>query len=314
MKAIVDRTPEKIDLPNVAERRQVHLVNPAACGGKHAALAKKLAEKTGGEVILSEYAGFAEDFAAELFTKDRFAHLVVYGGDGTICETVNGIMKSGNNHTASFSVIPMGSGNDFSAYANDGAGFKKAELQHLDLCRANDRYFINVMNIGFDCNVVYRTLKLKNNPFIRGKMKYIAGLAEELIFKKAISAKISVDNGVEVESSVLLNLCANGRFYGGGFAAAPLAELKDGLMDVVTVKDITRREFIGLVGDYKKGTFVNPDGSVKERFEDILMYRRCREYRVSGIDLFCIDGEIVKPEDGSVTVKCEKEAIWFAAL
>jgi len=314
MNVTIDRTPQKIELPNVSERRQVHLVNPAACGGKHAAMAKRLAEETGGEVVLSEHAGFAEDFAAELFLKDRFAHLVVYGGDGTICETVNGIMKSGNNHTASFSVIPTGSGNDFSAYANDGAGFKKAELQHLDLCRANDRYFINVMNIGFDCNVVYRTLKMKKNPLIRGKIKYIAGLVEELIHKKPIPARISVDNGAEVDTMVLLNVCANGRFYGGGFAAAPLADLQDGLMDVVTVRDVTRREFIGLVGEYKNGTFVESDGTIKKRFEDILMYRRCSQYRISGIEIFCIDGEIIKPEDGSVTLSCEKEAVWFAAL
>ncbi len=314
MKATIDRASQKIELPNISERRQVHLVNPAACGGKHAAMAKRLAENTGGEVVLSQYSRFAEDYAAELFTKDPFAHLVVYGGDGTICEVVNGIMKSGNNHTASFSVIPTGSGNDFSAFANDSAGFKKSELQRLDLCRANDRYFINVLNIGFDCNVVNRTARLKKNPLLRGKMSYIAGLAEELIWKKPIPAKITIDNGEELDTTVTLTLCANGRFYGGGFAAAPLAQLQDGLMDVVIVKDLTRRKFIGMVGDYKKGTFIDPDGTVKERFEDILMYRRCTEYRVSGIERYCIDGEITEPENGSVSVKCEKGAIWFAAL
>lgn len=314
MKATLERAQTKIVLPNVAERRQIHLINPRACAGKHAAMAKKLAEKTGGEVVLTEGAGFAEEYAAELFTKDKFAHLVVYGGDGTVYEAVNGIMNSGNSHTASFSVIPIGSGNDFSAYANEAAGFRKAELVRLDLCHANGRYFINMMNVGFDCNVVYRTASLKKNPLLRGKMSYIAGVAQELVMKKPVSAKITLDNGDELETSVLLTACANGQFCGGGFRGAPLADMTDGLMDILVVNDVTRRTFLSLVQDYKNGTYIEPDGTMKEKFEDVLMYRRCAKYRVSGIQRYCIDGEIMEPEDGSVTVRCVKNAIWFAAL
>ncbi len=314
MKTILERTSATIALPNVAKRRQVHLINPTACKGKHTGMAKRLAQSSGGEVVISEKAGFVEDYVAELFTKDRFAHLVIYGGDGTICEAVNGIVKSGNNHTASFSVIPTGSGNDFSAYANDGNAFQKAELVPLDLCRANDRYFINMLNIGFDCNVVHRTTKMQKNPLIRGKMKYIAGLVGELVTKNTIRAKITMDKGDELDTDVLLSVCANGRFYGGGFCAAPLAELTDGLMDILVVKDVTRREFLSMVGDYKKGTYIESDGTIKERFEDILMYRRCEEYRVSGIERYCIDGELVTPADGVVTVKCMKNAVWFVPL
>ncbi|MBE6598147.1 MAG: hypothetical protein E7638_01755 [Ruminococcaceae bacterium] len=314
MKAAIEKEPDIIALPNIAERRQVHLINPHACSGKHTAMAKRLAESTGGEIVMSEHGGFAEEYAAELFTKDRFAHLVVYGGDGTVCEAVNGIMKSGNNHTASFSVIPVGSGNDFSAYANDGGMFKKAELVPLDICRANDRFFINMLNIGFDCSVVYRTLRYKKNPLIRGKMKYIAGVVGELVNKKPISVKITMDRGDELDTSVLLTACANGRFCGGGFCAAPLADMMDGLMDVLVVKDISRREFISMVGDYKNGTYIESDGTMKKKFEDILMYRRCREYRVSGIERYCIDGELIEPDDGTVAVSCIKNGIWFAAL
>lgn len=314
MKATLDRVQTKIVLPNVAERRQVHLINPCACAGKHAAMAKKLAEEIGGEVVLTERAGFAEEYAAELFTRDKFAHLVVYGGDGTVYEAVNGIMRSGNSHTASFSVIPIGSGNDFSAYANDAAGFRKAELVRLDLCQANGRYFINMLNIGFDCNVVYRTAALKKSPLLRGKMAYIAGVAQELVMKKPISAKIIIDNGDELELPILLTACANGQFCGGGFCAAPLADMTDGLMDVLVVNDMTRRTFLSLVRDYKNGTYIEPDGTMKEKFEDVLMYRRCTGYRVSGIQRYCIDGEIIEPKDGAVTVKCVKNAIWFAAL
>lgn len=304
----------KITLPNVSERRQVHLINPCSGAGKYTKTAERLAVESGGEVVFTEKPGYAEDYAAELFAKDKFAHLVVYGGDGTVCEAVNGIMSSGNNHTASFSVIPFGSGNDFYAYANDSSGFNKAELVRLDLCSANGRYFINMMNIGFDCSVVYRTGTLKKNPLFHGKAAYIAGVAEELIAKKPLSASITLDGGDVFDMPLLLTACANGRYCGGGFCAAPLSDMTDGLMDVLIVKDISRRKFISLVGAYKAGTFIDMDGTMKPEFDEVIMYRRCREYRVSGIERYCIDGEIYEPDGGEVCVRSVKDAVWFAAL
>lgn len=318
MQAALWRSAEKIALPNVAERRQVHLINPRACAGKYAETAKRLATETGSEVVFTERAGFAEDYAAELFTRDPFAHLVVYGGDGTTCEAVNGIMRSGRSLTASFSVIPFGSGNDFSAYANAAAGFAKAELVRLDLCRVGERYFINMLNIGFDCNVVYRATATRSARRIKklfgGKAAYLAGVARELAAKKAVSAEITLDGGEKRTLPILLTACANGRYCGGGFCAAPLADMTDGLMDVLVVNDVTRRKFLALVEDYRTGAYIDADGILQERFEDALMYRRCVEYRVAGIERYCIDGEIVEAEDGEVTVRCEKGAIWFAAL
>jgi len=314
MNATLDANQQKTDLPNVNERRQIHLINPTACGGKHAAAAKRLAEQTKGEVVLSQYSGFAEDYAAELFSKDPYAHLVVYGGDGTICETVNGIMKSGNNHTASFSVIPTGSGNDFSAYANDGAGFKKAELQHLDLCRANDRYFINVMNIGFDCNVVERTVKLKHHPLVPSSMAYSLGVVSTLMHKMTTDMHIELEDGEIIERPLLLMSIANGQFYGGGFRVAPVASVTDGLMDVLVVDDITRAQFMSLVKYYHDGTFINEQGQLLERFKKILRYEKCRKLRMEGPRWFCIDGEVFPTGGAPVTVENVKGAVWFAAL
>ena len=62
------------------------------------------------EARCTEYAGQAEEFAAEM-TADGEEHLIVaLGGDGTVNEVINGILDCSK---VVFGYIPTGSGNDF---------------------------------------------------------------------------------------------------------------------------------------------------------------------------------------------------------
>ena len=113
MKAKVPETKNqtvKMEIPGIADRHQVHILNPASGGskgGKAFEAAKAAIEKSGGEIRISEKPGGIEELTAELFAKEPFAHAIVYGGDGSVYEAVNGIMKSGHSRSASFSVIPL---------------------------------------------------------------------------------------------------------------------------------------------------------------------------------------------------------------
>lgn len=339
MKAKVPDSQKKavrVEIPGIADRRQVHILNPASGGtkgGKAFEAAKNAIEKSGGEIRISEKPGGIEDLTAELFVKDPFAHAIVYGGDGSVYEAVNGIMKSKNNRTASFSVIPLGSGNDFSRYANDSDAFQKAELNKIDVIKSTsggvDRYCANVMNMGFDCDVVWETYTLKKYPFLRGSAAYIAGVVKVLMAKKTIDARISLigcenvdpdsceksTSDVMLEQNVLLTACANSRFYGGGFCAAPLASLSDGLMDVLVIDDVTRLKFLTLVGAYHEGTFIDSHGVMPKQFEKVLKYRRCRGIEIVGPKRLCLDGEIFETgEDRTVRGEVLPGALWFAAL
>lgn len=321
---------KRTDLPGVSERRQVHILNPKSGSQKHSAAVRHAVENVGGQILASEKQGQITSLVAELFEKDPYAHAVVYGGDGTVYETVNGIMQSGHNDTASFSVVPAGSGNDFSAYMNDAASFRKAELIPLDLtrteCGGSVRYGANVTNMGFDCDVVMETYALKKLPMFRGPLGYIAGVGKVFMKKKTIPARIeitgcaradgSVDENARIylEQEVLLTACANAQFYGGGFRVAPIASVTDGLMDVLVVDDITRAQFLSLVKYYHDGTFINEQGQLLERFKKILRYEKCRKLRMEGPRWFCVDGEVFPTGGAPVTVENVKGAVWFAAL
>lgn len=339
MKAAVPKTEKenkvRVALPDISERHQVHIINPmsgrGAAGANIYSAVEKSAAESGGEILKSERPGHIEELAAQACAKDPFVHIIAYGGDGTVNETVSGIMKSGAARTASFSVVPVGSGNDFSAYVNDSGVFAKAELNKIDVvrvtCGEDVRYFANMMNIGFDCNVVKETYTLKKKPFLHGSAAYIAGVAKTLILKKTFRGKVTLEGVVpfaheekptaaEVfEQKILLTAAANSRYCGGGFRAAPLASLTDGLLDVLVVNNVSRLRFLTVVGAYRAGSYIDENGVMGKSFSKILTYRKCRKMTVEGPEFYCLDGEVY-PTGESRTVEAEvlPGAMWYAAL
>lgn len=317
-------------LPKLGERRVVHILNPASGKPGYFDAARRKVEEAGGEMLVSEKCGGITELVENLLREDPYAHVVVYGGDGTVNEGVNGVMRSGAAETAVFSVVPMGSGNDFSAYANDTDELSKTEPVKIDLIKTTIngevRYFANLANVGFDCDVVWETYTLKKNPLFRGKMAYIAGVVKVLFKKKTIDAKLTltdcvdIDSGapvadVRLEQEVLLAAFANSKFYGGGFKAAPLASVQDGLMDIITINDITRLKFISLVGNYKAGDYIDDRGKLKDNFKDIVTYNRCKNAVLTGVERICLDGEIIPTgEDKTVQFEVVPGAIRFASV
>ncbi|MBR6514171.1 MAG: hypothetical protein IKT46_04970 [Clostridia bacterium] len=234
--------------------------------------------------------------------KDEEIHFIVCGGDGTINEVVNGIMSADASERAFFSVAPTGSGNDFVK------NFKNERKIHsIDLIRYNDRYAVNMINIGFDCNVADKTQLYKNKKLITGSSAYILGLGNVFVHKLGQSVKLTVTDEFDViheyDDEFLLCPVANGSFCGGGFNALPLASLKDGILDMLIVSKISRAKFLSLVGDYRKGTYIDPETKeIKPKFADVLRYIRCKRVSVSGLDSICVDGEIEKLESVEIEV------------
>ena len=326
---VPEQPDEKAFLP-LSERKLIYIANPAAGGGRHLAAAENAVKRGGGELIKSERPGHLTELVADALIRDPFAHIVVYGGDGTVFEAVNGIMASGQNGTASFSVIPAGSGNDFSTHVNDPDVFERYELTRVDAVRTEaggkTRYFANMMNIGFDCAVVRQTCRIREKTPLRGSLAYVAGVAKELAVKKTTDAEILLSGCVSPEDGeplpdrtfrqkILLTAAGNGSHCGGGFNALPLADLTDGCLDVLVVNDVSRFKFVALVGDYRAGTYVRKNGELRDKFRGILEFVRCSRMEVSGPEYFCLDGEVFETgADRRVTAEVVPGALWYAAV
>ena len=287
-----------------AKTKTIHILNPKA--GKGAANKVNKTIKSDEIIYVSESPLASSEFIKNTCEKTPDACFTVYGGDGTVFGAVNALMESGHNKTASLRVVPVGSGNDFIKTLEGDPG-----KHQIDVMRVNDKYAVNVINMGFDCGVVQRAARLKKKKFITGKMAYIYGVVGELIKKKPLDLKITLtyENGDTevIEEKLLLCAVANAKWYGGGFKVAPLADVSDGLLDVMIVRNIPRRTFLGFVGDFKKGELLDETGKPKEKVKDILYYRRCVAIKIEGCETYCADGEIFK--GGTIDVSVLPKAL-----
>ena len=292
----------------IAERNKttIHILNPNA--GKGAASKVRKTIKSDEFIYVSDSPVATEDFIKSTCEKNPNVTFTVYGGDGTVYSAVNVLMESGYNKTAALRVVPVGSGNDFIKTLEDDPG------EHvIDVMSFNGKYAVNVINMGFDCGVVQRASRLKKKPLISGKMAYIYGVIGELVNKKPLDLKITLtyENGETevIEEKMLLCAVANAKWYGGGFKVAPLADVSDGILDVMMIRNVSRRKFVGCVGDFKKGTLLDENGKPKEKVADILYYRRCVAIKIEGCDTVCADGEIF--EENTVEISVVPKALTY---
>ncbi len=286
-------------------RRLVYVLNPAAGKGKYLPDARRAAEEAHADIVhLTERQGECIDFITNTYLTDPDTHFVVYGGDGTAGEAATGIMRAGAGSRAILTVVPCGSGNDFARGMAQFPPPDGEDARLIDLISVNGRYVINVLNMGFDCDVVAESERLRRARQMPNSLSYIAGVAATLSKKEVFHASVHL-SGVkaegtdelcdeELEGDFLLTAAANFPFYGGGFKAAPASDPSDGFMDVLLVKDISIPRFLSLVASYRKGTHVNVETGIPyPPFRDILLYRKCRTMRLEGVKRICLDGEII---------------------
>lgn len=237
------------------------------------------------------------------------------GGDGTLNEVANGAYGFKN---VEIGFIPSGTGNDFARSFENAKDFPNIKSQingkvkPIDLLKysidgKDPKYCINMFNIGFDCDVVIKMDELRKFSFLAGSTAYSTGVGLALIKKDTLDLNIVIDDGIERKGKILMMAIGNGKYCGGGFKGLPEASVEDGIIDVSIVKNVSRLEFISLIGPYKKGTHLSTKLGQK-----IVTYEKCKSITVKDEKEFsiCIDGEV---EKGNILrVEIENKAILFS--
>ncbi len=217
---------------------------------------------------------------------------ICIGGDGTINEIVN---SAPCNDNIEFGVIPCGSGNDFVRNFTNKELFSNIDAQidgtaiPLDLLKCNDKYCVNMVNIGFDCAVVKEAYKLKKLKFFPAGLSYIGGIAVTIFKKIGTKMRVIYDDGTTLDKIFTLVAIGNGRYCGGGFCGVPNAVLNDTLTDVCAIDKVSIFKFFTLVGLYKKGTHLKSKRALK-----VIDYKQVSHFKMEFDEPIpiCIDGEI----------------------
>lgn len=228
------------------------------------------------------------------------------GGDGTLNEVVNGVYGYNNVEVA---CIPSGSGNDF-VKNFDNANFTDIKSQiegksiNIDLlsCKidSGSRLGVNIVNTGLDCDVVKYMESGKENAikFLGGKGLYIYGAMRVFFDMKYIDVEISSEK-LNYKGEATLLAFGNGQTYGGGFRALPFAKVNDNQMDICLVKKINRKDFLKLIGAYKKGEHLNIESA-----KDIISYEKVQSVKLKSDKklTIAIDGELIESKELKIEV------------
>ena len=293
------------------------IMNPAAGKGTkfHALIDNihKVCDRRGVsyEIHVTEKIGEATEFVKKTCasTSEKLRFYAV-GGDGTINEVASGLVGAEN---AELGVIPMGTGNDFVKNFEHTEQFfdidsqLDGETMDIDIIKWNDRYAINLINIGFDCEIAKQAAINRRSVFIPSKLAYTTGIVQKItqLGTALVHGKVYFDGVSHRGNSHQICVFANGQLYGGGYKAAPAASIDDGVIDCCVVRKVTLGELIQLIGPYKEGVHLT-DPKVPQVF----VYKKCER-----VDLvfdhptdICVDGEIERVKDG-LTITVAHKAI-----
>lgn len=280
----------------------VFIVNPKA-GKVDASIAllpriRAAAERAGIEPIIeiTRRPGHAREIAARYAALGEPVRLYACGGDGTLNEVLQSAV---NCPTLSVGCIPCGTGNDYVRNFGRQEQFWDLDAQltaqsyPVDLIATGQGYGVDICAAGLDAQVAYGIPKFRRIPFCGGTTAYNLSILQALFQTFHHKLHITTPEDDFTGDYMMLAIC-NGQQYGGGYCAAPYAYMDDGLLDVVLVKPIPRIKLPALLGGYKKGEHLLPDGSVAPAFAPYIRF-----FRTASITIQVLDGvPIITTLDG----------------
>lgn len=245
----------------------------------------------------------AKDFVS---STDEFVRVYACGGDGTANEAMSGMVGLKN---CALGVIPVGTGNDFvksfDCTKEDFCNLEKmvqGDTMIIDLLECSGNYAMNTISVGYDCAVAKQAQKIKRFPLMTGPAAYKFALVGCLFFKRrhtfstyADDVKVDLPQGYKTQ---MMCVAGNGKYYGGGFKATPLADFQDGNIDYLSVPTISLMKFAQLVGIFTKGEHI---GHKKAPF---IVHKKCKKVQFKDdkkIDIG-LDGEIYNIKDPVINV------------
>ena len=198
-------------------------------------------QRSGFEVTVmpTEKRGHATEITARAEV-NGFETVVCFGGDGTLNETICGLMRIGSKLPLGY--IPAGSTNDFAVSMKLSNVPKKAaemivkgQVNPIDIGSFNgDRYFTYVACFGAFTATSYNVSQGFKNAL--GHFAYVLGSVKELASIKSYDATIKMDDLTVSGEYIFVSITNSTSVAGIVKLKEELVDMSDGMFEVALVK------------------------------------------------------------------------------
>ena len=229
-----------------------------------------------------------------------FATVVAAGGDGTVHEVANGVLRA-ERPDVTLAVVPVGSANDYAhSLGLDADWWQRPDpgigprLVDVGVAHSagRQRYFVNGLGLGFNGQVTLQSRRIK---WLQGVPLYgLAVLRTVCCHFDRPRLSVRLDEGAEWTGPTLALSLALGRRE-GNFVVAPEAVLDDGLFDYLHVGALSRWQALRLLPRLFAGRLPQEHA--------LLRMGRCRSAEVRSEEplvvhldgeMFCVPGDEVR--------------------
>jgi diacylglycerol kinase (ATP) len=199
---------------------------------------------------------------AQAMADQGYELVIAAGGDGTISETADGILRSakGRISETALGILPCGTGSDLARTlkidGNPAENVRRLTAgsgRLLDAGRVSftgadirpaSRHFINIASLGLSGPTSRAVNLAKRSGTASGQLVFMWHTVKELIRYKFQTVRITVDDQAPIEARIALVAAANGRYFGGGMMIAPDAEPDNGFLEVVIFRGAAKLKLI----------------------------------------------------------------------
>ncbi len=207
----------------------------------------------------------AIELAERAIVEDGYRNIIAIGGDGTVHEVANGILRQKEvpSNQIRMGVIPVGTGNDWIRPYKIPRDYQSAvkviaegrefvqDVAKVSYVGRNgqqeERYCVNICGMGLDAAVNLRVCQMKDKGR-NGKLAYMLQLAKSVFSYRSCKMTVNVDGVNEAKGSIMSVAVGIGQYNGSGMWQLPDSKADDGLLDITVIETMTVPRIAMVVG------------------------------------------------------------------
>lgn len=252
-----------------------------------ASIAAKLAERKISSTVFVSHSLDKLDAFIQQTDLSQFSFAGIIGGDGTMHEFLNAVLKHHPSFDIPIALFPCGTGNAF----NFDIGCSTVEMT-LDCIFNQNISWIDVAEVKYadrtlwsfnilGCGLVAEINKLAEKLRFFGGARYTVASVIKLLVNPVNQMEVKTD-AAEFKGSYSFVLACNTRYTGKGMMMAPEAKLADGKFDILLVKACSRWKLLKLFPKIFKGTHIGADVLIYEQSHSLSI--RSEKNLITNID------------------------------